>query len=96
MHVFYISIKEETIFKRRSVEAIILFRSSCSCLSAVKLDKEEQIVFEFTSEGLLAWKIPRTEEPGKLHAVHGVAQSRTRLKRLRSSPSSSSGSRQDQ
>ena len=26
-----------------------------------------------------AWKIPRTEEPGGLHAVHGVAKSRTRL-----------------
>ena len=27
----------------------------------------------------LAWKIPWTEEPGELHAVHGVAKSRTRL-----------------
>ena len=27
----------------------------------------------------LAWKIPWTEEPGRLHAVHGVAESRTRL-----------------
>ena len=27
----------------------------------------------------LAWKIPWTEEPGRLHAVHGVAKSRTRL-----------------
>ena len=27
----------------------------------------------------LAWKIPWTEEPGGLHAVHGVAKSRTRL-----------------
>ena len=27
----------------------------------------------------LAWKIPRMEEPGRLHAVHGVAESRTRL-----------------
>ena len=31
----------------------------------------------------LAWKIPWTEEPGGLR--HGVAQSRTRLKRLSSS-----------
>ena len=30
----------------------------------------------------LAWKIPWSEEPG---AVHGVAQGRTRLKRLSSS-----------
>jgi len=27
----------------------------------------------------LAWKIPWMEEPGRLHAVHGVARSRTRL-----------------
>ena len=27
----------------------------------------------------LAWKIPWTEEPGRLHAVHGVAEGRTRL-----------------
>ena len=27
----------------------------------------------------LAWKIPWMEEPGRLHAVHGVAKSRTRL-----------------
>ena len=27
----------------------------------------------------LAWKIPWMEEPGGLHAVHGVAKSRTRL-----------------
>ena len=31
---------------------------------------------------ILAWRIPRTEEPG---AVYGVAQSRTQLKRLSSS-----------
>ena len=27
----------------------------------------------------LTWKIPWAEEPGRLHAVHGVATSRTRL-----------------
>ena len=27
----------------------------------------------------LAWKIPWTEEPGGLHAVHGVSRSLTRL-----------------
>ena len=27
----------------------------------------------------LAWKIPWTEEPGRLHEVHGVAEGRTRL-----------------
>ena len=29
--------------------------------------------------GLGAWKIPWTEEPGRLRTVHGVAKSRTRL-----------------
>ena len=32
-----------------------------------------------THSSTLAWKIPWTEEPGRLHAVHGVARSRTRL-----------------
>ena len=32
-----------------------------------------------THSGTLAWKIPWTEEPGGLHAVHGVTKSRTRL-----------------
>ena len=27
-----------------------------------------------THSGTLAWKIPWTEEPGGLHAVHGVAR----------------------
>ena len=27
----------------------------------------------------LAWKIPWTEEPGRPHAVHGVAEGQTRL-----------------
>ena len=26
---------------------------------------------------ILAWKIPRAEEPDRLHTVHGVAKSRT-------------------
>ena len=30
----------------------------------------------------LAWKIPWTEEPGGLHAVHGVVKSWTRLSDL--------------
>ena len=38
----------------------------------------------------LAWKIPWTEEPGRLQ--HGVAKSRTRLKRLSSSSSKESSS----
>ena len=32
-----------------------------------------------THSGTPAWKIPWTEEPGGLHAVHGVTKSRTRL-----------------
>ena len=35
-----------------------------------------------THSRILAWRIPWTEEPGRLHTVQGVAQSRTRLKRL--------------
>ena len=27
----------------------------------------------------IAWKIPWTEDPGRLHVVHGVAKSQTRL-----------------
>ena len=42
-----------------------------------------------TYSSVLAWRIPGTGEPGGL-AVYGVAQSRTRLKRLSSSSSSSS------
>ena len=40
-----------------------------------------------THSSILAWRIPGTEEP-KWAAVYGVAQSRTRLKRLSSSSSS--------
>ena len=30
-----------------------------------------------THSSTLAWKIPRTEESGRLHGVHGVAKSQT-------------------
>ena len=30
-----------------------------------------------THSSLLAWRIPWTEEPGRLHTVHGVAKSWT-------------------
>ena len=30
----------------------------------------------------LAWKIPWMEEPGRLHGVHGVTRSQTRLSNL--------------
>ena len=32
-----------------------------------------------THSSTLAWKIPWTEEPGRLHTVHGVAKIRTGL-----------------
>ena len=32
-----------------------------------------------THSSILAWRIPWTEKPGRLHTVHGVAKSRTRL-----------------
>ena len=32
-----------------------------------------------THSSTIAWKIPWTEEPGRLYIVHGVAKSRTRL-----------------
>ena len=35
-----------------------------------------------THSSILAWRIPWTEEPGRLHTVHRVSKSRTRLKRL--------------
>ena len=41
-----------------------------------------------THSSVLAWRIPGTGEPGGLPDVYGVAQSRTRLKRLSSSSSS--------
>ena len=34
-----------------------------------------------THSSILAWRIPRTEEPGGA-TIHGVAKSRTRLKQL--------------
>ena len=30
-----------------------------------------------THSSTLAWKIPWTEQPGRLHTVHGVTKSRT-------------------
>ena len=32
-----------------------------------------------THSSILAWRIPRTEEPGGLYTVHGVAKSRSQL-----------------
>ena len=35
-----------------------------------------------THSRILVWRIPWTEEPGKLHTVHGVTKSQTQLKQL--------------
>ena len=35
-----------------------------------------------THSSILAWEIPRTEEPGGLQSLHGVAKCRTQLKQL--------------
>ena len=35
-----------------------------------------------THSGIVAWRISRSEEPGGLHTVHGVAKNRTWLKLL--------------
>ena len=32
-----------------------------------------------TRSSILAWRIPRTEEPGEPHSIHGVPESQTRL-----------------
>ena len=44
-----------------------------------RLEKEMAI-----HSSVLAWRIPGTEEPGRLQSVHGVAKSRTRLEQLHS------------
>ena len=33
-----------------------------------------------THSSILAWRIPWTQEPGRLHTVHGVAKNQTRLR----------------
>ena len=44
------------------------------------LGREDPLEKEMaTHSSILAWRIPWTEEPGGLHAVHGVTKSRTRL-----------------
>ena len=35
-----------------------------------------------THSSILAWRIPWTEEPGRLYTVHGIAKSRTQLSNL--------------
>ena len=47
------------------------------------LGREDPLEEEMTTNSsILAWKIPRTEEPGRLHTVHGVAESQTQLSNI--------------
>ena len=44
------------------------------------LDQEDPLEKEMAiHSSTVAWKIPWTKEPGRLHVVHGVAKSRTQL-----------------
>ena len=44
------------------------------------LGREDPLKKEMvTQSSILAWRIPWTEKTGRLHIVHGVAKSRTRL-----------------
>ena len=44
------------------------------------LGREDALEKEMvTHSSILAWRIPWTEKPGRLHTVHGVAKSQTRL-----------------
>ena len=44
------------------------------------LGREDPLEKEMaTHSSILAWKIPWTEEPGRLQSVHGVTKSQTRL-----------------
>ena len=39
------------------------------------LGREDPLEKEVAAHpSILAWEIPRTEEPGRLHTVHGVAE----------------------
>ena len=45
----------------------------------VKNMKKNVYIGMATHSGILAWRIPGTEEPGGLPAVYGVSNNRTRL-----------------
>ena len=56
------------------------------CLSTMQETRVQSLGWEDPLEkemaihsSTIAWKIPWTEEPGRLHVVHGVAKSQTRL-----------------
>ena len=45
---------------------------------AQSLGREDLLEKEMaTHSSILGWKIPQTEEPGRLHTVHGVTKSWT-------------------
>ena len=51
------------------------------------LGQEDPLEKEMVSHSsILAWRTPWTEKPGRLHTVHGVAKSRTRLSNFTTSP----------
>ena len=57
-------------------------KQSCLPLQEVgipSLSEEEEMA---THPSILAWRIPSTEEPGRLQSVHGVEKSQTRLSQL--------------
>ena len=63
-----------------------LVAQTVKCLPAMQetqvqsLGRENPLEKEMAMHSsILAWKIPWTEEPGRLHTVCGVAKSRTRL-----------------
>ena len=46
----------------------------------LSLGQEDPLEKEMaTHSSILVWKIPWMEEPGRLHTVHGVTKSQTRL-----------------
>ena len=48
--------------------------------SELSLGQEDLLKKEMaTHPSILAWRIPWTEEPGRLQGVHGVTQSQTQL-----------------
>ena len=67
----------------RNVSSSICPAPLCSLLGSLVTQPPGGCELDVTCEShvslTLAWKIPWTEEPGRLHAVHGVAEGRTRL-----------------
>ena len=68
-------------------EILTLTAQTVKSLPAMKetqvrsLGREDPLEKERTAThcNILAWRIPRTEEPGRLHTVHGVTKSWTQL-----------------